>query len=117
MVRIRDWQQEAQLGKRAVATTGVITNIESNNHHAYDYEYSVAGVTYKGVAGLASDSLGVGQRVYVSYIPDAPQTSTLTRFGELGSRPVPLLFCTCVVLTIYFRLRKFLTGPENPYDR
>jgi hypothetical protein len=114
---LHDWYNEIQLGKRAVSTSGVITKIEHENHQQYDYEYSVGGITYKGGEIIAGASLGVGQQVRVSYISDSPGTSTLTGFGAVGTRPVPLLLCTFIALYCYIRLRKFLKGPANPYDR
>jgi Protein of unknown function (DUF3592) len=114
---LHDWYQEVQLGKRAMTTSGMIVKIEHENHGQYDYEYSVSGTTYKGAEILAGASLGVGQHVQVSYIPDAPQKSTLTRFGEIGTRPVPVLFFTLIACYAYFRLRRLLMGPANPYNR
>ena len=114
---LHDWYNEIQLGKRAVGTSGVITRIEHDNHQRYDYEYSVAGTTYAGGEIIAGASLAVGQQVQVSYIVDSPGTSQLTRFGAVGTRPVPLVFFTFVALYCYIRLRKFLQGPENPYDQ
>jgi len=112
-----DWYNEIQLGKKAVTTLGVITRIEHDNHQQYDYEYSVDGITYTGGEIIAGVSLAVGQQVPVSYISDSPGTSQLTRFGAVGTRPVPLFLCTFIALYCYIRLRKFLQGPENPYDR
>jgi len=112
-----DWYNEFQLGKRAATTSGVITRIEHENHGQFDYEYSVVGTIHKGGEILPGVSLGVGQQVRVSYIPDAPDTSTLMHFGAVGTRPVPIVFCSFIALYCYFRLRKFLRGPDNPYDR
>lgn len=114
---LNDWYSEIQLGKRALTTHGVITGIEVHNHGLYDYEYSVDGTIYKGGDGIPGTQLSVGQNVQVSYIPDAPQTSKLTSFGAVGSRPVPIIFFSFVTLYCYVRVRKFLQGPENPYDR
>jgi len=112
-----DWYNEVQLGKRAVTTSGVITRVEQDNHQKYDYQYSVDGKMYAGGEIIAGANLLVGQRVRVSYIADAPGTSQLTRFGAVGTRPVPLLFCTFIAMYCYIRLRRFLQGPQNPYDR
>ncbi len=97
---LRDWYNELQLGKRAVTTSGVIRRIERDNHQQFDYEYSVGGITYTGGEIIAGASLGVGQQVQVSYVSDSPETSTLTGFGAVGSRPVPLVLCT--LLAGYF---------------
>jgi hypothetical protein len=114
---LHDWYDEIQLAKIAAATSGIITRVEHDNHQRYDYRYSVHGRTYEGGEIIGGASLAVGQRVRVWYILDSPGTSQLTPFGAAGTRPVPLILCTCVALYCYFRLRKFLQGPESPYDR
>lgn len=114
---LSDWYKEIQLGKKALTTTGMITRIERENHGQFDYEYTVEGTTYTGGEIIPGASLGVGQQVNVSYISDDPQTSLLTRFGEAGTRPVPLFLLTALAVLGYFRMRKFLKGPVDLYDR
>jgi len=91
-----------------MATQGVITEIELNNHGKYDYEYSVGSVRYSGGEIIAGASLYTGQHVQVTYDPDHPETSTLGDFGATATRPVPILLILAMGIMFYFALRRFL---------
>ena len=105
------WHLELQLDKTARTTIGVITGIELHNHYQYDYSYAVAGTNYTGGEIIPGNtSIGVGEQVRVTYNPDAPQTSTLGTFGEVGTRPVPILVCLLGGLLCYVKARRLLNS-------
>jgi hypothetical protein len=114
------WYNDIQEDKKVKTTQGIITKIELDNHGQYDYEYSVGGITYNGGEIIAGVTLYTGQHVTVVYNPDNPQVSSLTRFGDTGTRPIPILFCAGCGLLCYFALRKFLIDQleanMDPYE-
>jgi hypothetical protein len=114
LVGLSHWHDDLELAKRAESTQGTVTGIEPNNHMQVDYEYSVGAAAYSGGQIIAGNTgFGVGEHVHVSFDPDHPQVSTLTDFGEVDSRPIPLLFCAFGGLVSYLFLRRYLRLIES----
>jgi hypothetical protein len=114
---LRDWHDEYLVGERAEATTGTVFEIERNNHGQFDYEYSVGGATFRGGQVIAgSPRLSVGDKIRVCYDPLNPSRSTLTTFGEVGARPIPLLLLTILAVVVFLRLQSFLDKYYEPLE-
>lgn len=106
LLAIGDYVRACQRQKRSRVTIGKITNVEMKNHGRYDYEYVVNGAKFYGGEIVAGNLFtGTGHRIRVTYDSRAPQISTLTSFSEIGTRPVPVLFCALVCSVWYVRLR------------
>ncbi|MBS1813449.1 MAG: hypothetical protein JSS87_01085 [Acidobacteria bacterium] len=101
-----DWSNEREIAQRAQATIGRFTGIEKLNHGQIDYEYVVDGVIYTGGEIVEHSSI-IGP-LRVEYDPLNPKVSTITHFGEIGTRPVPVVLCFVLSLVFYFRLRAYL---------
>ena len=111
------WALDLEIDKRAETTVGVITEIEYKNHHQYDFEYSVGGVGYTGgqvIAGNLNPEKGIGDQVTVRYDPMSPSKSSLTAFGYIDGRPVPIFLLLVGALLAGLRMRQFLRRQFEP---
>jgi|ERR1043165_5606700 hypothetical protein len=74
-----DWRRLKRLASSGKQVTGAVTAKEPMNHASVRYDYFVDGFKYSGgPCGVHSlfDRIQVGDGIIVTYLPEAPSTST-----------------------------------------
>jgi hypothetical protein len=123
----RDWRAHQRLARSGVQVTGAVTAKEPMNQASIRYDYFVDGVRYSGgPCGVHErfNSVRLGDRITVTYLPDSPSTSTCEdpQTGYSARSGILFIIVPCFALlaaglTSFGLYRHFGTRPPGPSNQ
>jgi hypothetical protein len=116
-----------RLRQTDVAATGMVADLQSENHQSVYYSYEALGKSYSGIgrAGFGNpkfSSLTVGKPLIVYYLPNAPWVSCAGLPRQLVENEVPPIalagltfpfFAIAIYGWRYPRFRRWLLGSSG----